>query len=442
MKVSNWGNYPVAEAEVRSFGTPGEAIQVMQSSSELIPRGLGRCYGDSSLSSNILSTLKYNRFLEFDRENGILHCQSGVSLEEVLAVVVPAGFFLPVTPGTKYVTLGGAVAADVHGKNHHSEGSFSAHVLDLNLLAPNGQLYHCSREENADLFWATCGGMGLTGLVLDVRFRLKRIETAYIVEEATKVKNVDALYELFEGSMKFTYSVAWIDCLARGNSLGRGVLYNGEHALKSDLQKAKHRENPLVLAPKRKIALPFKLPSFTINPLTVKVLNGMVYGKAKRGVHRHIVDYDAYFYPLDGILHWNRAYGKKGFAQYQFAIPPATSYDGMVRILKEISSARQPSFLSVLKYFGKGENGPLAFPMEGYMLALDFPITQRLFPFLDRLDEIVMECGGRIYLTKDSRMKPEVLQKGYPRLPEFLETKARIDGGKQMQSLQSKRIGI
>lgn len=442
MKVSNWGNYPVAEAEVRSFGTPGEALQVMRSATELIPRGLGRCYGDSSLSSNILSTLKYNRFLEFDRENGILHCQSGVSLEEVLAVVVPAGFFLPVTPGTKYVTIGGAVAADVHGKNHHVDGSFSAHVIDLLLMAPGGMTYRCSREENADIFWATCGGMGLTGVVLEVRFRLKRIETAYIKEEVTKAKNVDALYKLFEQSADVTFSVAWIDCLARGSSLGRAILFNGEHALRSDLKKPAQINAPLELPRKRKITIPFNFPSFTINPLTVKVMNTLVYGKAKKGPFTHIVDYDTYFYPLDGVLHWNRVYGKRGFAQYQFAIPPSTSYDGMVKILKAISDARQPSFVSVLKFFGKGENGPLAFPMEGYMLALDFPITKGLFPFLDRLDEIVMECGGRIYLTKDSRMKPEVLQKGYPRLQEFLETKARIDGGKQMQSLQSKRIGI
>jgi decaprenylphospho-beta-D-ribofuranose 2-oxidase len=442
MKVSNWGMYPSTEAEVRSFATPAEAAHNMDGWQELIPRGLGRCYGDSSLSTNILSTLKFNRFLDFDRERGVLRCQSGVSLREILDLVVPAGWFLPVTPGTKFVTLGGAIAADVHGKNHHSEGAFSAHLDRFALLAPGGLVYECSRTENADIFWATCGGQGLTGLILEGTFRLKKIETAYIKEESIKTKNVHELFKLFESSMHFTYSVAWIDCLAKGNNLGRGILLNGEHAKMADLNKDSQRKAPLTLPKKGKIMVPVKIPFSLINPLTVKAFNGLYYGKAKSGRHEHIVDYDTYFYPLDSVLHWNRVYGKKGFAQYQFALPPATSYDGIVKMLELIAQERFPSFVSVLKYFGKGETGPIAFPMEGYMLAMDFPITDRLFPFLDRLDQIVVDAGGRIYLTKDSRMKPEIFQKGYPRLPEFLQTKSRIDGGKQMQSLQSKRLGI
>jgi decaprenylphospho-beta-D-ribofuranose 2-oxidase len=442
MKVSNWGNFPSTQAEVRSFATAEEALHCLQSAPELIPRGLGRCYGDSALSGNIVSTLKFNRFLDFDREQGILHCQAGLSFVDILDVIVPNGWFLPVTPGTKFITLGGAIAADVHGKNHHSEGSFSRHVLGLRLLAPNGQVYDCSRTENADIFWATCGGMGLTGLILDASFRLKPIETAYIVEETTKARNVDALYKLFESSVDFTYSVAWIDCLAKGKNLGKGFLLNGEHALVSDLKKEKQIQSPLTLPSKFKFTVPFNMPSFSVNPLTAKAFNILWYAKAKGNGHRHIIDYDTYFYPLDGIHHWNRVYGKRGFAQYQFVLPSATGYDGMVKILQEISAAKMPSFLTVLKTLGKGEKGPLSFPMEGYTLALDFPITSRLFPFLDRLDEIVLDCGGRIYLTKDSRMKPEMLQSGYPRLEEFLKIKEMLDGGKVLQSLQSKRLGI
>ncbi len=442
MKVSNWGMYPSTEAEVRSFATTDEATQLMQEWKELIPRGLGRCYGDSSLSSHILSTLKFNRFLDFDREQGILRCQAGLSFKEILDVIVPAGWFLPVTPGTKFVTLGGAIAADVHGKNHHGEGSFSTHLDTLRLLAPGGHVYDCSRTENPEIFWATCGGMGLTGVILEGTFRLKKIETAYIVEESTKTKSVDELYKLFEGSMHFTYSVAWIDCLAKGKNLGKGILLNGEHAKLGELNKDAQRAAPLKLPKKLKLSVPFKLPSFTINPLTVKAFNTLFYAKAKSGQHQHVVDYETYFYPLDGIHSWNRVYGRKGFAQYQFALPPERSFDGMVKILEEIAAARMPSFVSVLKYFGKSETGPLSFPLEGYMLALDFPITDRLFPFLDRLDDIVSDCGGRIYLTKDSRMKPEMLQKGYPRLAEFLKIKQQLDGGKVMQSMQSKRLGI
>ena len=442
MKVSNWGNYPSTEAEVRSFATIQQAMQATQDWESFIPRGLGRCYGDSALNSNILSTLKFNRFLDFDQESGILHCQGGLSFKDILDVIVPAGWFLPVTPGTKFVTLGGAIAADVHGKNHHSEGSFSRHLISLTLLAPSGEVYVCSREENADIFWATCGGMGLTGIILDGTFRLKPIESVYIVEEATKTKDVEELYRLFEESEDVTYSVAWIDCLAKGSKLGKGILLNGEHAKQSDLIKPKHKSAPLILPKKRKISIPFNLPSFTINPLTVKVFNALFYAKAKNKPHTHIVDYDTYFYPLDGLHHWNRVYGKKGFAQYQFAIPPEHGYDGMVRILKEISKYRLPSFLTVLKTFGDGEKGMLSFPMKGYTLALDFPINSKLFGILDRLDEIVQEFGGRIYLTKDSRMKAGMLESGYAQLPEFLDVKRRLDGRGNMESMQSARLGI
>ena len=429
MKVSNWGNFPSTEAEVRSFASIQEAMQATKEWEHFIPRGLGRCYGDSALSSHILSTLKFNRFLDFDQENGILHCQAGLSFKDILDVIVPAGWFLPVTPGTKFITLGGAIAADVHGKNHHSEGSFSRHLISLTLLAPSGETYFCSREENAEIFWATCGGMGLTGIILEGTFRLKPIETVYIVEEATKTKNVEQLYRLFEESKDVTYSVAWIDCLAKGNKLGKGILLNGEHATKADLIKAKHQKAPLILPPKRKLSIPINLPSFTINPLTVKAFNMLFYAKAKKGPHKHIIDYDTYFYPLDGLHHWNRVYGKKGFVQYQFAIPPENGYDGMVKILNEISKNRLPSFLTVLKSFGDGEEGMLSFPMKGYTLALDFPINARLFGILDHLDKIVQDLGGRIYLTKDSRMKPEMMQSGYPQLAEFLRIKKDLDRG-------------
>lgn len=441
MKVSNWGKYPSTEAEIRNFSSVQDAMQATADWENFIPRGLGRCYGDSALSSHILSTLKFDRFLDFDAENGILHCQAGLSLEEILKVIVPKGWFLPVTPGTKFVTLGGAIAADVHGKNHHSEGSFSRHLISLNLLAPNGEIYTCSREENAEIFWATCGGMGLTGIILDGKFSLKPIETVYIVEEATKTKNVDELYGLFEESKHFTYSVAWIDCLAKGSKLGKGILLNGEHALKSDLVKEKHKAAPLILPKKRKLSVPFNMPSFTINPLTVKAFNTLFYGKAKSGgTHKHIIDYDTYFYPLDGIHHWNRVYGKKGFAQYQFVIPPAQGYDGMLKILNEISKYKLPSFLTVLKSMGPGEKGMLAFPMEGYTLALDFPINQKLFGILDRLDEIVRDCGGRIYLTKDSRMKPGMFEQGYPQLADFLRVKSSLDANGKLASMQSNRL--
>jgi decaprenylphospho-beta-D-ribofuranose 2-oxidase len=441
MKVSNWGNFPTTEAEVRSFGTVDEARKQTADWAGFIPRGLGRCYGDSSLAPHILSTLSHNRFLDFDAEAGLLTCQSGCSYAEILPVIVPKGWFMPVTPGTKFVTMGGAIAADVHGKNHHSDGSISQHVLRFSLLTPAGELLECSRTQNADVFEATCGGMGLTGLIIDTTIRLKRIETSYIAEESSKIANLDGLFQTFERALGFTYSVAWVDCLAKGKSLGKSLLLNGEHATAADLVGHKAAAHPLALPSKKKLSVPFMLPSFTLNPLSVKAFNLLLYAKAKGGTHRHITDYETYFYPLDGILHWNRVYGKRGFAQYQFVIPPDKGYEGMVKVLEMISAARMPSFLTVLKYFGP-QQGMLSFPMEGYQLALDFPITDRLFPFFDKLDDVVRSYGGRLYLTKDSRMSAEMLAAGYPRLDEFRAIKQRLDPQGRLGSLQSARTGI
>lgn len=441
MKVSNWGNFPTTEAEVRSFASVEEARRQTADWAGYIPRGLGRCYGDSALAPHILSTLSHNRFLDFDAEQGILTCQAGCSYADILPVIVPKGWFMPVTPGTKFVTIGGAIAADVHGKNHHSDGSFSQHLLRFTLLTAMGEVLTCSRTENADVFEATCGGQGLTGLVLEATFRLKRIETSYIAEESTKVRNLDGLFQTFEHAMGFTYSVAWVDCLAKGKSLGKSILLNGEHATLDDLKGHKYAKNPLALPSKKKLSVPFFLPSFTLNPLTIKAFNLLFYAKAHGGTHHHITDYETYFYPLDSILHWNRVYGKRGFAQYQFVIPPDKGYEGMVKVLEMISAARMPSFLTVLKYFGP-QQGMLSFPMEGYQLALDFPITDKLFAFFDRLDEVVMSYGGRLYLTKDSRMSAAMLSAGYPRLDEFRAIKTRLDPQGRLSSLQSARTGI
>lgn len=442
MKLSNWGNYPITEAEVKKFSSEREALKETKAWKEYIVRGLGRCYGDSALADKVLSTENFNRFLNFDAEKGLLTCQAGVSFEEILKVVVPKGWFVPVTPGTKFITLGGAIAADVHGKNHHSEGSFSRHMLSLKLMAGDGNIYDCSPEENADVFWATCGGMGLTGLILEATFQLKPIETVYIKEESIRVRNLEELFPLFEKAMDYTYSVAWIDCLATGNNLGRGILLNGEHAKLSDLKDEEQLKNPLGLPTKGKLAVPFEMPSFTINPLTTKVFNEVFYSKGNKDNFTHITDYDTYFYPLDGIHHWNRVYGKKGMVQYQFVIPPEGAYDGLVRILEKISEHKLPSFLTVLKYFGGGDKGLMSFPMEGYTLALDFPVTDRVFPILDELDEVILELGGRIYLTKDARMKAEVFSQGYPKLGEFRKIKERLDPQRMFQSMQSKRLGL
>jgi len=416
--ISNWSNYPVREAELVSLRKECE-IESLFKRGDVIARGMGRCYGDASLAPHIISTTRYNSILSFDPATGVIECQSGISLNELLEVFVPRGWFLPVTPGTKFITAGGAVASDVHGKNHHSEGAFSNHVLSLEVYTPAFGVVRCSRDEKADLFWATCGGMGLTGVILKVKFKLKRIESAYIRQKQIKASNLSEVLDLFESHKSFTYSMAWIDCLKKGKHFGRSILIAGEHAKTSELKRIRP-DKYLFPARKFELSMPFHLPSLVLNPYSIKAFNALYYAKNLRKTTENVVPYEGFFYPLDAILHWNRMYGRRGFLQYQCVIPLKTGKKGLTEILNKINQKGMGSFLAVLKQFGKQES-LIAFPMEGYTLALDFPIRNGLFEFLDRLDEIVLGHGGRLYLSKDSRMKPEVFLKGYPRVSEFLQ---------------------
>lgn len=439
--ISNWGNYPIVHTDEKSFSSMNQLNALIQSEEGAIARGLGRCYGDASLSdSSLLSTLKFNKILQFDNQTGIFEAQSGISFEKILEIVVPKGWFLPVSPGTKYITLGGAVASDVHGKNHHGEGSFSNYVLELSLLNADGNILICSPNQNGDLFWATCGGMGLTGIIISVRFRLKKIETSFIKKLEIKAKNLDHIISLFEEYKSYTYSMAWIDCLKGGNQFGRSIMMAGEHALLQELD-SKKSVNPLALPDKPKLSIPFYFPDFTLNTLSVKAFNFLYYNVHPSGKSEKIVLFDPFFYPLDSILNWNRMYGKKGFVQYQFVIPFENSRKGLVDILSKIRNKGMGSFLAVLKLFGP-QNGLISFPIEGYTLALDFPITRELFPFLDILDKIVLDYGGRIYLTKDARMGSEMFWRGYENASQFKSIIEKYNPQGFFSSLQSKRLLI
>jgi len=441
MKISSWGKYPLIEGEVRSFGSEEDLGRFIRNLSPWIPRGLGRSYGDSSLSANMVSTLKWNRFLSFDEKSGRLHCQAGVSFEEILEVFVPRGWFPPVTPGTKFITVGGAVASDVHGKNHHKEGSFSKHLESFRLLTPSGDVKTCSRAENFPLFEASCGGMGLTGVILDASFRMRRIETSYIRQTSLRANNLDEIFRSFEEHRNATYSVAWVDCLARGKHTGRSLLLLGEHASLKDLKGSRHEKELLKTHRTKKINIPFSMPGFMINSLSVRIFNWIYYRRVPAGIHTSFIHYDPYFYPLDAISNWNRLYGKRGFTQYQLVLPAEKSFDGLEKILDLVSRNGLGSPLTVLKAFGS-ENGMLSFPMEGYTLALDFPISNNLFSLLDSLDTIVQECGGRVYLSKDCRMTADAVKRGYPRLEEFLKIRQELDGDKRLKSMQSERLNI
>lgn len=437
-QLSNWGNYPALDCEESSFSQEEQLTQYVNTHNNIIARGNGRCYGDASLGEHSISTLRYDKVLLFDVETGDFECQAGMTLDQVLEIVVPKGWFLPVTPGTKFITVGGAVASDVHGKNHHSEGSFSNHIINMEVLTGTG-IMTCSRENNTDLYWATCGGMGLTGIITKVRFRLKKIATAYIRQKQIKAENLDEILRLFDEYTHYTYSMAWIDCLQKGKSFGRSILIVGEHATKEELSEKQGRA-PLTLPPKMKLTVPFNLPSFVLNNFTVKAFNALYYGKNYKKVMDSVVPYEPFFYPLDAIHHWNRGYGKDGFVQYQFVLP-IDKKEGLAAILRAISDKGWGSFLAVLKVFGK-QDDLISFPMEGYTLALDFPVRKGLFAFLDELDALVLQYGGRLYLTKDARMQQEVFWKSYPNAERFADLVKTFDPAGKFRSVQSDRLRL
>lgn len=437
--IANWGNYPVMETEEKTFSFTEQLNEALSHSDKIIARGNGRCYGDASLSTNTISTLKYDKILSFDTEKGIFECQSGLMLDKILEVIVPKGWFLPVTPGTKFITVGGAIASDVHGKNHHVDGCFSHHIMEMDVLLADGQTVTCSPTQNSDLFWATCGGMGLTGIITRAKFDLKKVESSYIKQKQIKAKNLEEIIQLFEEYKHYTYSVAWIDCLKKGKHFGRSILMLGEHAKVGDLDEKK-KINPLQLPKKKQITFPFTLPSFVLNKLTVKAFNFLFYGKNLKKEINNVVSYEPFFYPLDAILHWNRGYGRKGFVQYQFVLP-LESKQGLIEILRRISDKGLGSFLAVLKVFGK-QDDLISFPKEGYTLALDFPVRKGLFEFLDELDEVVLRHGGRLYLSKDARMKSEIFWRSYTNANKFRELVKKFNPDFKINSVQAIRLGI
>jgi decaprenylphospho-beta-D-ribofuranose 2-oxidase len=438
-QIANWGNYPAMESDEKTFAFDEQLQQLVETESSFIARGNGRCYGDASLADVTVSTLKYDKILSFDTANGILECQSGITLDQVLEVIVPKGWFLPVTPGTKFITIGGAVASDVHGKNHHVDGCFSHHVLEMDVLISNGQTLTCGPRQYTDLFEATCGGMGLTGVITRVKFSLKKIETSYIRQKQVKAENLEEILDLFEKYKDYTYSVAWIDCLKKGKGFGRSILILGEHATMQELDQ-KHKAEPLKLPAKKQITFPFNLPWWVLNTFTVKAFNFLYYLKNTKKEINNIVSYEPFFYPLDAILHWNRGYGTKGFVQYQFVLPMEAK-NGLIEILQRISKSGLASFLAVLKVFGK-QDSLISFPKEGYTLALDFPVRKGLMEFLDELDAIVLQHGGRLYMSKDARMKPGMLKAGYPMLEQFMRTVQKYNPGQKFRSVQSDRLQL
>lgn len=441
-KISNWGNYPVVDADVVRFDSLDELRQKTADCESIIPRGNGRCYGDSALGKTIVSTLHYNKLKSFDPETGEVACQAGVLLADLLDVFVPRGWFLPITPGTKLITVGGAIASNVHGKSHHVTGSFSNCVSEFELMLPGGEIKKCSRTENPELFVMTHGGMGLTGLILSATIKLMPVETAYVRERMVKTRNLDEIMDLFEASTDWTYSVAWIDCLSKGERLGRSIMMLGEHAKKDELVNPRHAQHPLDLKNGLQLGVPFMFPNFALNKLTMHAFNFAYYHKMLKKESTHITDYNTFFYPLDAVDNWNRIYGTRGFTQYQFVLPKESGREGLRAILTRIADSGMGSFLAVLKLFGEEESF-MSFPMAGYTLALDFPVQKGLFELLAELDEMVADYGGRLYLTKDVRMNEEMFFKTYKHADDFKAALATLTTGDlRFSSLQSKRVGL
>ena len=419
MKLSGWGRYPVLDCRLEHLRGREGLPDLLERSPTLIARGNGRSYGDAALNPDLtLSMLKMDRMQSFDEETGLLTCEAGVLLADILDVFVPRGWFPPVVPGTKFVTVGGMIAADVHGKNHHQDSSFGAHVESLLLVTADGETRTCSRAENTDLFRATLGGMGLTGVILSASFRLKPIETAFIMEETLATRDLDETMILLETSRNWPYSAAWIDCLARGSKQGRSLLMRGRfmerHALLPQLMS-----DPLRLVIARQFTVPVDAPAMLLNRLTIRVFNELYYRSGATLSRTRPIHFDRFFFPLDRLREWNRLYGRRGFVQHQCVLPKGESSTGIRAILDRISTVGQGSFLAVIKLFGPAGEGLLSFPMEGYTLTLDFPIRTGTPALLITLDEIVHRHGGRVYLAKDACCTSERVRRGYPRYVAF-----------------------
>ena len=448
-KLSGWGGYPRVFATVSE---PGDLRELEATITQpLIMRGQGRSYGDAAISDQGLVVLseRTNAIFSLD-ENGLLTAESGATLDDILKKFVARGWFPPVVPGTKFVSLGGCIAADIHGKNHHREGSFGTHIKEFELLLADSSHKICSPVQNKELFWATVGGMGLTGVITKAALQMSPIESPFMIVRHHQADDLAGAMQLLEDrSLDDEYSVVWVDCLARGRRLGRSVLITGHHAKVSELpatvSKSLKLRQSLSGSQRRSKAfdLKFDFPEWVLNRYSVSAFNEAYFRRQGLRKKPFIQHYDNFFFPLDRIGNWNRMYGRRGFVQYQCVFPLATAEEGLQLVLEELARHRRTSFLSVLKLFGPGNQGMLSFPTEGFTLTLDLPLSNPgLLPFLDQLDQIVLNRSGRVYLAKDARMKAETFRPMYPRIDEWLAIKSRVDPENRFESNLARRLEL
>jgi decaprenylphospho-beta-D-ribofuranose 2-oxidase len=444
--VTGWGRTAPTVARLLRPGTYEEAVAAVRDSGGrgAIARGLGRAYGDAAQNAGgaVLDMTALDRIHEIDAVNGLVTCDAGVSLHRLMQVLLPLGWFVPVTPGTRYVTVGGAIGADIHGKNHHGSGSFSRHVRAVELLTGDGETRLVTPEDEPELFWATAGGMGLTGVILAATVRLLPVRTSLMSVDTERATDLDDLMaRLTATDHRYRYSVAWIDLLARGAKTGRAVLTRGDHA-PLDALPPRARRDPLAFRPRRLPAAPRLVPEGLLGRTTVGLFNEFWYRRAPRERRGQLQRLSAFFHPLDGLPEWNRIYGRGGFVQYQFVVGHGQE-ETLRAVVKRLSVRGCPSFLAVLNRFGDGDPGWLSFPMPGWTLALDIPAgLPGLGALLDELDEEVAAAGGRVYLAKDSRLRPELLARMYPRLDDFRSLRARYDPRGAITSDLARRLAL
>jgi decaprenylphospho-beta-D-ribofuranose 2-oxidase len=445
--LTGWGRISPSSAELAEPATAASAAPLLQAGAGagVIARGLGRSYNNAAQCGGgvVISTARLNRLVDLDPATGLASCEAGVSLEQLMVAGLPAGWFVPVSPGTRQVTIGGAIAADVHGKNHHVAGSFASHVTSFDIMLPDTEVRTVTRQSDPVLFWATAGGMGLTGLIVQATVQLKRVATSRVRVDTVRTADIDeTMAVLAERDRSYGYTVAWSDSMARGARLGRSVITSGDFAAPADLAPAE-RADPFAFRPgAARVGVPGPFPPGLINRYTVALANEAWYRKAPRSRTGELQSIGTFFHPLDGIRNWNRVYGPGGFRQYQYVVPFGAEA-AVRRSFEMVSQARAPSFVTVLKRFGEGDPGLLSFPMAGWTLALDFPArTPGLDGLLDRLDRLVVAAGGRVYLAKDSRVPAGVLAEMYPRLEEFRKLRAEFDPAGILASDLSRRLGL
>ena len=407
----------------------------------LLARGLGRSYGDPAQNAGGTVLAPLPPEIGEPDEAGEVRVSAGTSLHDLMAALLPRGRFLPVTPGTRYVTVGGAIACDVHGKSHHRAGSFGAHVVSLDLVLADGSVRTVGPDREPDLFWSTVGGLGLTGVITSAVLRTIPVETGYVSVTTQRLADLDAvLAEMAASDHRFTYSVAWIDTLARGRAMGRSVLSRGEHA-RADELSGRPAHHPLPLPAPPRLGVPVPVPVGLVSLPAVRAFNEAWFRRAPRHREGEVRSISAFFHPLDGVAGWNRVYGPRGLVQYQLVVPDGEE-PALVRILERLAAERLPSFLAVLKRFGPGGPAPLSFPMAGWTLAYDVPAHPALAPLLDELDRLVVAAGGRVYLAKDARLRPALVPAMYPRLDDFREVRDRVDPGHIFRSDLARRLEI